>query len=132
MNYHGLRPWYPRSDASASSTPPPLASTRFGLARIPARRERYLFIKFFAYLVLVSGFLCLLAALISSILVWFYFKDAQIGKKLILELVILISGVMGLFISLGLYQYLISFIGVDQEIKKIKEEVEDLEEKVEK
>lgn len=95
-------------------------------------KKRYLFIKFLAYLILISGFICLLLALGGSIFSWFYFKDANIGKKLLLELLILLSGLVGLLSALGLYQYLISFIKVDQEIKKIEEEVENLEEKIEK
>ncbi len=95
-------------------------------------KKRHLFIKFLAYLILVSGFICLILALGGSIFSWFYFKEANIGKKLLLELSILLSGLIGLLLALGLYQYLISFIKVDQEIRKIEEEVKEIEEKVEK
>ncbi len=93
-------------------------------------RKRYIFIKFLAYLVLASGFLCLLLALGGAVYSWLYFKDANIGKKVLLEIVILIFGLLGLLSGLGLYQYLVSFIKVGQEIRKIEDEVEDLEDKV--
>ena len=95
-------------------------------------KKRYFFIKFLAYLILVSGFICLLSALGGSIFSWFYFKEANIGKKILLELIILISGLIGLLSALGIYQYLLSFIKVDQEIKEIEEEVKEIEEKVQK
>ena len=93
-------------------------------------RKRHLFIIFLAYLILILGALFLVGALIASILSWFYFKDANILKKILLELSILIIGLIGFLGALGIFQYLHSFVKTSIEVKKLEEEAKKIEEEV--
>jgi uncharacterized membrane protein len=92
-------------------------------------QKKDFFIKFLACFCLVVGSIFLLASLVISIIAWIYFSNSSIPKKIMLDLALILTGVIGFLVGVGLFQYLNSFIKVEKEVEKIEEEIEEIEQK---
>jgi len=91
---------------------------------------RNLFVRILAYFCIALGSLILISALIGIIYFWFSLVGANIFKKLLFELLVLVIGLFGFLTGVGLYQYIITFLHIEEEIEKIEQEEKEIKEDI--
>lgn len=95
-------------------------------------KTRDFFVKILAYFCIIVGSLILIAALVGIIYFWFSLAGANIAKKLLLELLVLVIGLFGFLTGVGLFQYILAFLRIEEEVEQIAEEEKEIKEDIEK
>jgi len=85
------------------------------------RRDHEIFIKAGAYILLVLGFLFLIAGATGSVSVWIIFTYGTLLKKIGVSIGLLIAGTAIFFILLAFHEFLMEFLTMEQEVEELEE-----------
>lgn len=84
---------------------------------------RDLFIKILAYTILIVGVIIALLLIGGAIFVFYILlPEAVLWKKTMIIIGGVISAIVVLFISVGIFEYLKAFLKIEEEIEEISEE----------
>lgn len=90
-------------------------------------RTRNLFIKIAAYISLLAGIVFGLSLLMFVISISINNQDLNMGKLYLLDLIIILAATAIFLLFFGLFEFLLSFQKIGQEVENLEQEVKVLE-----